>query len=197
MITKSVTYTDFDGEIQTDLLHFHISKTDLSGELSLMDRVSKMEARLRGPERELTIPEKQEVLDLVKTIVRLSYGVRDGKLFRKTPEIWADFAASAAYDELLWKLFNDDTEVFTFVISVLPKDLRDAAEEKAREVNPEAYASITKTQESPQVETPSTPASPENDLPAWIKEGRQPTPQEWAEATPDQIQLAFKKRQGQ
>lgn len=185
MFKDTVTYTDWDSDTKvTDTLWFNISKTDLAGNLALMDRISEMDRNLKGPERELTTPEKQEILDLVKTFMSLAYGVKsaDGKHFRKTPELWEDFKSTAAYDEYLWGLFLEARKAFGFILAVLPKEFQNGISPEARKeleelsIVPEATGEVTDLVKA------NEPVQ-NDDRPDWLKEGRAPSMAE-LKATP-------------
>lgn len=125
------TYEDWDGNTTTETLWFNISKTKLTKNLHLKDQFEDLQKRLigDGTPRELTTAEVQEMLDLVKTFMRLAYGVRtDDKHFKQGEELWDEFTETAAYDSYLFSLFQDPDKAAEFLTSVLPSDLRAEAE---------------------------------------------------------------------
>lgn len=124
MIKKTVNYRDWDGKPVTEDLYFHLNRNDVLGELSLIDRMEDFRKVIEGPERELSTPEKQEMVDLIRAFMRLSYGERkDARTFRKSPDIWADFEGSGAFEVYFWNLFNDQNEFKSFMTGILPPDL--------------------------------------------------------------------------
>lgn len=130
MLKQTVSYTDFNDQETTETLYFNLTKTELADNLNLEDELQKIQTDFTGRgDRPLEKHEIRRVLELVKTFMRLSYGVRseDGKRFRKTPEIWEEFTETAAYDAFLFSLFQDPEKAFGFMIGILPKDARDAA----------------------------------------------------------------------
>lgn len=126
MLKKPVTYTNFNDETVTKVLYFHISKTRLSENLDLMDRLNAIQDLIAGPERQLASEEVAEILDLMKFVLKLSYGVRsaDGEDFDQSDELWEKFTKTAAYDALLFQLFQNEGEAVEFLTGVMPKDLR-------------------------------------------------------------------------
>lgn len=134
MIKKTVTYTDYNDDRVTETFHFHISKSDLLDNIDIREEFEDLAGRLEGDKRELTDEETMSVLKLIKRLIRLAYGVRydDGKKFRKSDEDYADLYNSAAYDELLFALFEDPNEATEFMTGLLPKDLMEKAAEQAR-----------------------------------------------------------------
>lgn len=187
MFKDSVTYTDFNDDPHTEVLWFNITKTDILGKLALIDRAEAIEKNLRGPQRELTTPEKQEILDVVKEFMQLAYGKKsaDGRHFRKSTEIWEDFRWSAAYDAYLLSLFMDENKSFVFITSVMPKDLREQAQREGK-LRTDVRETLTEMA-SPVVETEQESDS----RPQWLIDGRAPTTAEFQDASPAHKILAF------
>ncbi|QEQ94356.1 hypothetical protein HWC66_gp53 [Gordonia phage Chikenjars] len=130
MLKQSVSYTDFDENDTTETLYFNLTKTELADNLDLEDELKEIQKDFTGQgNRTLEKHEIRRVLELVKTFMRLSYGVRssDGKRFIKTDQIWEEFTQTAAYDAFLFSLFQEPEKAFAFMIGILPKDARDAA----------------------------------------------------------------------
>jgi hypothetical protein len=196
MFKDSVTYTDFNDESHTEVLWFNITKTDILGKLALVDRAEAIEKNLRGPQRELTTPEKQEILDVVKEFMQLAYGKKsaDGRHFRKSPEIWEDFRWSAAYDAYLLSLFMDENKSFVFITSVMPKDLREQAQREGKLRSSSEYGVSVdgQTGEVTSVPSPANVEEKTEDKPAWLLEGRAPTAAEFAVASDAEKFEAFR-----
>ncbi len=127
MFKETIQYKDHGDKLQTKDLYFNLTKTDLLSNLALMDRVEEMAGILQGPQRELSTPEKQEMLNLVKEVMRLAYGVQeevDGEtIHKKSPKIWERFEASVAYDTYLMLLFTNKEKGEEFFDKVFPNDL--------------------------------------------------------------------------
>lgn len=138
MLKQSVSYTDFDDNECVETLYFNLTKTELTDNLNLKDELEKIQQDFTGqPKRNLEEHEIRRILDLVKTFMRLSYGIRseDGKRFIKTPEIWTEFTQTAAYDSFLFGLFETPSNALAFMTGILPKDLRARAIEEATKQN--------------------------------------------------------------
>lgn len=130
MLKQSVSYEDFDENQVTETLYFNLTKTELADNLDLEDELKEIQKDFTGQgNRTLEKHEIRRVLELVKTFMRLSYGVRseDGKRFIKTDQIWEEFTQTAAYDAFLFSLFQEPEKAFAFMIGILPKDAREAA----------------------------------------------------------------------
>ncbi|QAU06285.1 hypothetical protein SEA_RICKMORE_51 [Gordonia phage Rickmore] len=130
MLKQTVTYEDFDENKVTETLYFNLTKTELADNLDLEDELKQIQQDFTNVgDRTLEKHEIRRVLELVKTFMRLSYGVRsdDGKRFMKSPERWQEFTETGAYDAFLFSLFQDPEKAFAFLIGILPKDAREAA----------------------------------------------------------------------
>lgn len=138
MLKQSVSYTDFDDNECVETLYFNLTKTELTDNLDLKEELEKIQQDFTGePKRNLETHEIQRILDLVKTFMRLSYGIRseDGKRFIKTPDLWTEFTQTAAYDSFLFGLFENPANALAFMTGILPKDLRSRALEEANKAN--------------------------------------------------------------
>lgn len=202
MFSDSITYEDYDGTKRIDHLYFNISKTDLAADLKLLDRVEEMQKNLQGPKRELTTPEKQEILDLVKRFMEMAYGVKtpDGRGFIKSKEVWENFRWSAAYDAYLFSLFQDARKAFGFILEVLPKDFRAAIPADMKSELDKLISSGDSPEPSDnrsELKSPEELHETDGDKPAWFLEGRVPTPEEFRVATPKQQFLAFQMKASQ
>ena len=168
MIKETITYEDFNGDKQTEDLYFNITKTELSDFLDRYEELKRMQARFEGLSRDLNMSEIKEMIGVVKMFVEASYGVRseDGKRFRKSPEIWADFRDSAAYDEFLFSLFQNPDKIMPFLNGIMPKDLKEEAEKqiKAPEIEAPQPSNLTVVKDTK--EEPPAPKEPKQDLSA-------------------------------
>lgn len=154
MLKQTVKYTDFDDNDAMETLYFNLTKSELADNLNLNEELERLQTDFTGMgKRNLEPHEIQRVLDLVKTFMRLSYGVRseDGKRFIKTPQQWEEFTQTAVYDAFLFSLFQDPQNAFNFMVGILPKDLRSSAMEAATKANggvdPIKQASVLAAQE--------------------------------------------------
>lgn len=121
MLKKTITYTDFDGETQTDDFYFNLTKAELA-ELMLTAPEQDLRTHLR---RIMRKKDGQEVIDSFKKIVRMSYGERQGNAFVKTEDVWNQFFFSPAYSELFMELVTDAKKGAAFVEGIIPGDLAD------------------------------------------------------------------------
>lgn len=175
MIKKTVTYKDLTGMMRTEEFWFHVKKSELIDNQDLAQEFESMGHMLQGDgsKRELNQYEVKQILELVKRMVRLSYGERseDGLRHRKSPEIWENFYSSEAYDAVLFSLFENPEEGMQFLTAVIPKDLLEQAEkeiaERGRKVpqdhQQKQVASRPEVTSVPGVETDSTFTDEEDD----------------------------------
>lgn len=194
MLKKTITFEDFNEEKQTETLYFNITRTEGEKLIDLQPRLQKWLDTDRGDRTELTIEESREFFNIIKELVKVSYGVRseDGKHFRKSPEIFADFESSAMYDAVLFSFIQRPQEALGFMVGILPKGLDDEALTKARNALND-FQNETKTV----VELPQPAIADAVDMdtrPPWVKEDREPTKAELTSMTPDQLQEAFRRR---
>jgi len=129
MFKETVQYTDYNDVNRTEVLYFNINQSELMDNLSLRDDLEKIQESLEGEERTLTTAEVQQILDLVKKMMKLAYGVRssDGLHFRKNEQVWEDFYSSAAYDSFIMSLFTNPEKAFEFLVACMPKALMEQA----------------------------------------------------------------------
>lgn len=137
MLKQTVSYNDFDDNPTQETLYFNLTKTELADNLSLKDDLDAMQETFSQERHELSTTEIKQLIDLVKTIMRLSYGVRsaDGKRFIKTEELWTEFTQTAAYDAFLYSLFEDPNKAIAFMTGILPKDVRSTVEQQIGDVS--------------------------------------------------------------
>lgn len=178
MLKQTVTYTDYNDEVQTEVLYFNLSRADLSDNLDLEEQYRGLYRMFQGESRTLKTEEVTQLLDFIKRLIRISYGKRspDGRLFRKSEEIFDDFKFSGAYDEFLWSLFQDTEKAISFMNGIMPEKL--AQEAKAAldsgEISLDANGNVVQNKSRP----------------AWLAEGRLPTPAEIRAMSPDELALA-------
>lgn len=127
MYQKEITYTDFRGNKRTETFFFNLTKAELT---NMYNSVSGgLQQKLEEIISKKDIPKIMENFEL---ILDKSYGVisPDGRRFMKTPEILQEFKETQAYSEFYMTLITDEAEAAAFVNGILPKELREASEDK-------------------------------------------------------------------
>lgn len=134
MLKQTVQYTDFDGANKTKNLYFNLTRSEVIDNIELKNEFETLRDLIAGEERELEIHEVKLILDLVKKLMKLSYGVQrqtaDGDLkFTKKAEIWDDFVETAYYDAFLIGLFEDAGKAVSFLVGIWPKEIMDQVDQ--------------------------------------------------------------------
>ena len=122
MLKKEITYEDYNGEKQTDVYYFNLSKAELV-DMSFGDGKSVADTIRQATETQ----DRGRLIGLFKQLVLDSYGEKseDGKRFIKSQELREQFAQTAAYSELFMELATNDQAAIKFIKGLLPKDLAD------------------------------------------------------------------------
>ena len=121
MITKTVPYTDYNGQQVTEEFRFHFSEAELM-EMQLSEhggfnqRVQKI----------INAADQPALIKLVKEFVLDAYGVKspDGKRFMKNEELRTAFLENPAYSKIFMELATDDVKAAEFVNGVVPEHMK-------------------------------------------------------------------------
>lgn len=121
MLKKTIKYTDFDGNEQTEDFYFNLTKAELMEmNLSASGGLEKKLQRIIN-ERDVT-----KIAEIFKDLILHAYGKKsdDGKRFIKNEEIKAEFAQTEAYSELFMELLGDTNASVAFIKGIVPKDIQ-------------------------------------------------------------------------
>lgn len=121
MIKKTITYTDYNGQSQTEDFYFNLSKIELTRlDLSKDGGYESMINKI------ISEGNVSKIFEMLEEIVTLSYGEKseDGKQFVKNDTIRQNFVNSAAYQELVFELISDENAAAKFVTGIVPQDLQ-------------------------------------------------------------------------
>jgi hypothetical protein len=126
MIKQTVTYMDFNDQMVTEDLYFHLSAKELT------DVPVEGEGDLRT--RLMKVQDSNDISMVMRTfhgIILEAYGTRseDGRGFVKTVEQREKFACSLAFDALFAELMTHPDTIAGFVTGIIPKVLMDAVAE--------------------------------------------------------------------
>lgn len=182
MLKQTVSYTDFNDQDCTETLYFNLTKVELAENLHLIKPLEELQERFSGPARDVDSEDIRVIMDMVKHFMKLSYGVRsaDGKRFAKSEELWTEFTQTAAYDEFLFSLFENPSRTVSFLVGIIPPELRAQAQQIASENGVEA-----------ETETPEVEVSSDTQAPAYVRENRAPRRDELAAMTEDEFKTAM------
>lgn len=119
MLIKKVTYTDYNGNPQTDTLYFNLTKTEVAAMQVRMDGkfLDYLQDLIAGDHFE-------KLFEIFRDLVLDSYGEKseDGKKFRKTPGMRREFEDSLAFDTVFSELMSDIEKTRLFSQAILPPD---------------------------------------------------------------------------
>lgn len=121
MLTKKITYTDFNNEERTETFYFNLSEAELMDwEFSVSGTLTEHINRISET---IDIP---KLIVLYKELIDRSYGVKDadGRRFRKSAEILQDFKDTNAYSELYMELATNQESGAEFISGIISDKLR-------------------------------------------------------------------------
>lgn len=118
MLTKPITYTDYDGVERTENFMFNLTKAEIA-ELNLTTE-GGLQAAVQKIIDSRDVP---EITKWFKRIIMMSYGEKsaDGRRFIKSEELTENFLQTEAYSELFMELISDDNAAAAFVNGIIPK----------------------------------------------------------------------------
>jgi hypothetical protein len=142
VLKQTIAYEDFDGEKQSEDFYFNLTKAELI-DMMMLSGYEDYGAYLTGLVKS---NDRARVYTIFKDIILKSYGVRiDGKRFKKTPELAEEFTTTAAYDELMSRLFTDGDFALQFLLGILPQEVQAEAAASMDIVKPETKAKIAES----------------------------------------------------
>lgn len=119
MITREITYIDYNGDEQTEKYYFDLTVPEMlelsfssAGDIqSTLERLSN--SRKIG-----------EIFNIIQTLIFKSVGVKsdDGKRFVKNEEVLNDFRQSRGYEAFLMKMMQDTGYASKFIEQLIPQD---------------------------------------------------------------------------
>lgn len=121
MITKEITYTDYNGQERTEKYQFNFTKAELTEmELSVNGGLSAMMERIKETD------DRPELMRIFKELILKAYGVKsaDGKRFVKSDELRTEFSQTEAYSELYMELVTNTESAITFFNGLIPNDIK-------------------------------------------------------------------------
>lgn len=130
MLKQTVQFVDFDDVNKTKNLYFNLTRAEVIENIELRSEFEEVQEMIGGATRDLEIHEVKLILNLVKKLMKLSYGIQkqtaEGDLkFTKKDEIWDDFVETAYYDAFLLGLFEEPKKAVEFLVGIWPRELRE------------------------------------------------------------------------
>lgn len=120
MLTKTFTFTDFNGEERTEQHQFNLTKTEIAKlELGTTGGLSEMIRRI------IESKDTPEIIKIFEDIVLKSYGEKsaDGRQFIKDEEKTKAFMQTPAYDQLFLELIGDANKAAQFIVGIVPNEI--------------------------------------------------------------------------
>lgn len=132
MLTKTITYKDFDGNQRTEKHYFNLTQTELvEVALGLPNGLSESEISEENKQQAaLTLMDKlgsDGLFKFIKDLMLKAYGIKsaDGKRMEKSEKISKEFSETLAFDQMFMELMTDDIAAAEFVNAIIPKDIAD------------------------------------------------------------------------
>ena len=123
MLPKKIKSVDFNGVEREETYYFNLTEQELA-EMEL-SQDGGMDVYIKRIVDAKSVP---ELIALFKKFINASYGIKsdDGKYFRKSAEILADFQATQAYSDLYMELVSNTEAAIEFVNGVIPTKMKSA-----------------------------------------------------------------------
>jgi hypothetical protein len=188
VLKQTIKYTDFDGEQQEEDWHFHLTKADVV-EMQMEFGGTLDEGALEKRVKELfATKDAKVIIKFFKDMIAKSVGKRDGKRFVRTEEVANDFMQTEAYSAFFMSLVTDAEAGAAFFRSIVPADW-------AKQMDFTGTTVATPGQDpKSQFNNTGTPATEEDNRPAWIRENRFPTKTELMAMPKEEMAAAMLKR---
>ena len=135
MFKKLISYTDFNGKQQTEAHYFNMSKTELTSlEINKDGGFSNHIMEIVECQNDKN---NKKLAGLIKELILMSYGVKseDGKRFKKSEELSAEFEQTAAFDEFYISLLTNTDELLEFLKGIMPVMTKEQEKQIDTEVN--------------------------------------------------------------
>ena len=142
MLTKTVKYTDYNGNERTETLNFHLTKAEIAEmELSMPGGMSVTIQRI------IEAQDTKELIAIFKDLLLKSYGVKspDGRRFVKNDELREEFSQTEAYSEMFMELATDAKAASDFVNGIIPADMQEQLKNMPEDMKKQIEAATNQT----------------------------------------------------
>lgn len=126
MLTKAITYVNFNDEKKTKNFYFHLSSIEIARMNSMYD--GGLEGHIK---KIVESNDNREIFKLFEDIVLASYGEKsaDGDEFLKSDTIRQRFQCHPAYDILMTEIISGGAKAMSdFINAVIPKSVSEKME---------------------------------------------------------------------
>ena len=134
MLKKQVSYTDYDGNLKTDTLYFHLNKFEWL-ELETYTKGGLIE----NLQHAIETGNAKKTIDILKKIILRAYGEKNAEtgVFEKSDELAIRFSKTDAFSELFYELAYNEEASRSFFLGLIPTELRGEAEKKIQKLEAE------------------------------------------------------------
>lgn len=123
MFVREIEYRTLDGELTKSKFWFSINEQEVAElELSQNGGLSGLIDRL------IATQDNEKAMKEFKKLILMSYGVRDGDSFIKTPEMTTRFQGHPAFSALYIEFFTKEGALAEFIKGALPQDFDEKAD---------------------------------------------------------------------
>lgn len=127
MVSKIITYTNYEGNKESKTFYFNLSKFEWL----------ELEAYTKGGlvqnlKHAIETNNLKKTIDLLKKILLRAYGERDLESgeFIKNDDVAIKFSKTEAFSELFYELAYDEVKSKEFFLSLIPPEVRDKANQE-------------------------------------------------------------------
>lgn len=133
MLKKTITYSDYDDNVRTDTLYFHLNKFEWL-ELETYTKGGLIE----NLEHAVETKNHKKTIDLLKKIILRAYGEKNPEtgVFEKDDDRAIKFSKTEAFSTLFYEIAYDEEAAKAFFLGLIPKELREEAIKKLNEPIP-------------------------------------------------------------
>lgn len=148
MYTETMTYKDYNGELQTQDFYFHLTKADVI-ELEVEAEGNSLSDMVNQIVRE---KDGKKIVALFKDVIGRSYGIKtvDGR-FVRSAAITERFFSTEAYSDLVVKIYGDPDFAASFINSVIGdiSKIKDANGKTASQIAREKSEELLRGRQQP------------------------------------------------
>ena len=128
MLTRKITYTDYNGVERTETFRFNLTQSEIvEMQMETEGGLDKLLQKIIDAKAET------KLIGLFKNLVLKAYGEisDDGKRFVKSAEISEAFSQTEAYNQIFMELITDTGKATKFVNEILPTPKNGIAEKQS------------------------------------------------------------------